>query len=93
MSVEDQQTAEVIMSIKGRYNAQSDKMEAGSIWRYITARISGDKLEFVPRDGAPRTMFEWRDANSGSYSTLMEQQVGGNNKSLGSGARFTRLDG
>ena len=80
------------MSLKGRHNPQTDKMEAGSIWRYITVRISGDKLEFVPRDGGARTTFEWRDANSGSYSTLVEQQLGGN-KNLGSSVRFTRLDG
>lgn len=75
-----------------RFNPQTQKTEGGSIWRYITARIAGDRLEFVPRDGADRSMFGWRDANSGTFSALNDQSTGGN-KSLGSGVRFMRLDG
>ncbi len=92
LSVEEQQTAEIIMSVKGRFNQKTQKLEGGSIWRYVIARVQGDRLEFVPRDGAERTMFDWRDANSGSFSTLNEQ-VGGQNKGVTSGLRFTRLDG
>ena len=92
MSVEDQQTAEIIISSKGRYNAKTDKMEAGAIWRYLTARISGSRLDFVPRDGASHMMFDWRDANSGTFSMLNEQQIGGN-KNPAASEKFTRLDG
>ncbi len=91
MSVEEQQSAEVIVSLKGRFNAKTQKLEGGSIWRYVTARIVGDRLEFVPRDGGERTMFDWRDANSGNFSVLNENA--GGNKTLGSSVRFTRLDG
>ena len=91
LSVEDQRTAEVIVSVKGRFNQQTQKLESGSIWRYITARVEGDRLEFVPRDSAERTMFDWRDANSGNFSTLNEQV--GDPRGVSSGVRFTRLDG
>ena len=92
MSVEEQQTAEVIQSIKGRFNPKTQKIESGSIWRFVTGRISGDKLEYVPRDGSPRYMFEWRDANSGSFGLMNDQQVGAKG-GLGYSAHFTRLDG
>lgn len=91
MSVEEQQTAEIIMSIKGRTDPQTNKMVAGSIWRFVTSRISGDKLEYVPRAGSARWVFDWRDANSGSFSLVNDQQVGG--RGFGYSARFTRLDG
>lgn len=92
LSVDEQQTAEVIMSVKGRFNQKTQKLEGGSIWRYITAGVAGNRLEFVPRDSAERTMFDWQDANSGNFSTLNEQ-VGTQQKGLSSGTRFTRLDG
>jgi len=92
MSVEEQQSAEVIMSVKGRFNEKTQKLEGGSIWRYITARISGDRLEFVPRGNSERNMFDWRDANSGTFSRLSEQEIGGNRTS-GPSVQFTRLDG
>ncbi len=92
LSVDEQQTAEIITSGKGIFNQQTQKTEGGSIWRYLTAHIVGGRLEFVPREGSDRMMFDWRDANSGSFSTLNDQ-VGGQNKALSSGVRFTRLDG
>ena len=92
MSVEEQQTAELIWSVKGRFNPQTQKMEQGAIWRFVTGRISGDKIEFVPRDGAPRNIFDWRDANSGSYSTLFDQQLSMGKGPTNFSSRFTRLD-
>jgi hypothetical protein len=92
MSVEAQQTAEVIMSVKGRFNPKTQKMEGGSIWRYITSRIAGDRLDYVPRDGADHMIFDWHDANSGSFSGLNED-AGAQSKGVSSGIRFTRLDG
>ena len=91
ISVDEQQTAEVIMSMKGRFNPKENKTEQGTLWRFVTGRISGDKLDFVPRAGSSRWAFDWRDVNSGSFSLVNDKQVGANN--LGYNARFTRLDG
>lgn len=91
LSVEGQQTAEIITSIKGRFNPQTQKLESGSIWRFVTSRISGDKLNYVPRAGSASWVFDWRDANSGSFSLINDQQVG--RTAMGFSSRFTRLDG
>ncbi len=92
MSVEGGQTAEIIWSVKGSYNAKFAKMEGGSVWRFVTANLSGDSLEFVPRDGGSTSTFHWHDANSGSFTTLNPSGLGGS-KSMGANERFTRLDG
>ncbi len=88
ISAEEQQTAEVVMTARGVFNEKTQKMEGGSIWRYITARIAGDRLEFTPRGNSERYMFDWRDANSGSFSVLSDQA-----RTAGPSIRFVRLDG
>ena len=91
MAVEEQQTAEIIMSIKGRLNSTTNTMESGSVWRFVTGRLSGDKLEYVPRAGSSRWIFEWRDAGTGTFSMMNDQQVGG--RGWAHSSRLTRLDG
>ena len=92
MSVEEGQTAEIILSGKGRYNAKTNKVEPGSYWRFVTASISGDKMEFVPREYAPRVTFEWKDANGGTVSVFSDG-LGGPNRGFGKDVTFMRLDG
>ena len=91
MSV-DGQTAEIITSQKGIHNPKTGKMEAGSLWRFTTATVSGDRIDFVPRDQANQFTFKWSDANSGTIS-YTGGGGGGGGPSLGSVERFTRLDG
>jgi hypothetical protein len=94
MSVDPSGTAEIITANKGIHNPKTGKMEGGSIWRFTTANVSGNRLEFVPRDQAARMTFSWSDANSGSFSSLQENATGGgNNKTVGGSTKFTRLDG
>jgi hypothetical protein len=92
MSVEDQQTAEIIVAGKGRYNQKLAKGEAGSYWRFTTARLNGSRLEYVPRDSASRFIYSWSDANSGHLTMLNESQVGSKGNASYN-APFTRLDG
>ena len=89
MSV-DGQTAEIITSQKGIHNPKTGKFEAGSIWRFTTANVLGDRIEFVPRDQASRFIFKWTDANSGTISYTKDSGTGGG---LGATEHFTRLDG
>ena len=83
MSVEGGRTAEVIVA---------GKSSDGPFWRFITGTLSGSRLEYVPRDGASRFMFDWSDANSGSLSQLFESKVRGKS-SPPYNAGFSRLDG
>ncbi len=92
LAIDGPQTAEVVLSQKGLYNAKLAKMEAGSLWRFITANIAGDKLDFVPRDGGGHYTYRWSDANSGSFSSLNESSTG-NKGNIGVSERFMRLDG
>ncbi len=91
ISVEEQQTAEIIMSVKGRFNPETKKMEAGSIWRFVTGRLSGDRMEYVPRAGSARWVFDWRDANAPTFNLVSDEQVGA--RGWIHNARLTRLDG
>ena len=52
--------------------------------------VSGDRLDFVPRDQAWQSTFKWSDANSGTISYTGN---GPGAPSLGSVERFNRLDG
>jgi hypothetical protein len=74
MSVDRKDVAEVILA---------GNEVNGGYWRFITAAISADRLEFVPHARSARWVFDWRDANSGSMAI-----IGGK-----SPVRFTRLDG
>jgi hypothetical protein len=83
MSVEEKRTAELIVA---------GKSNNGSYWRFVTGTLSGNRLEYVPRDGAARFMFDWSDANSGSLSQILESGKGGK-KNAAYNTRFSRLDG
>lgn len=84
MSVEEQQTAEIIYSGKG---------QGGFGWSFRTATLAGKRLEFTPNYKGPRWILDWSDANSGSLSLMLEQ---GNKARQGRAAintSFSRLDG
>ena len=83
LSVEEQRTAELIWA---------GKNDKGFGWYFRTGTISGKRIELVVRDGAPRTIFDWSDANSGSMTSLHENKMGGPAAASFS-SRFTRLDG
>ncbi len=85
MSVEEQQTAELILA---------GKTGQGFGWSFRTGKLSGKRIEIVVRDGSPNMMFDWSDANSGSLSML--QGTAGRGGPGGSSAfntHFSRLDG
>jgi hypothetical protein len=88
MSVEEGRTAELIIAGRGRYNPQTAKGEAGTYWRFTTATVSGNKMEYVPRDGASRFVFTWKEAGSGTLTQLNENAQGSVYNTT-----FTRLDG
>ncbi|WP_457848500.1 hypothetical protein, partial [Staphylococcus aureus] len=68
------------------------KNQSGFGWYFRTGTLSGKRIELVVRDGAPRSIFEWSDANTGSYTTLAESALG-NKGGAAFSSRFTRLDG
>jgi hypothetical protein len=94
MSVEEDQTAECILA--GR-SAQ------GNYWRFVTTRVNGDSIDYVPRDGAAHFTFTWSDANGGEVLQRRDEgrgsgtrrNSGGGSSKSGGGLRspFTRLDG
>jgi hypothetical protein len=90
MSVEGGSSAEVIFSTKGVVD-KSGKIQQGSLWRFINATISGNRLEFAPRVDEEKFTFEWRDANSGSV-TLFNESAGGK-AALPVSMPLSRLDG
>jgi hypothetical protein len=85
MSVEEQQTAEVIMATR-------NPKEGFRFWRFVRGNISGDTLEYLPKDqGAPRLSFRWSDANGGNVTAQLPQGAAMGQASTHS--KFTRLDG
>jgi len=82
MSIEEGRTAEIILA---------GISEIGPFWRFVTARLSGGQLEFVPRDNAGKQIWSWNDANTGSVSVFSESIGGQDNRP--SSSKFTRLDG
>ena len=89
MSVEEKRTAEIIQA--GKNN--------GVYWRFVTGTLTNERLEYVPRDGAMRFLFDWKDANSGSLTQMPGDRAGmGGSGGGGKGGKpyntqFTRLDG
>lgn len=84
MSVEEQQTAEIIYSGKSR---------SGFGWSFRTAALSGRRLEFTPNYQGPRWILDWSDANSGSLSLMIEQGNKGKQGRAAINTSFSRLDG
>ncbi len=78
----------VVMSVDGQQIAQVIYASGeGGGYNFITGALSGNRLELVRRDRGARFLFDWSDANSGSFSALPET-----NKPPYS-ASFSRLDG
>ena len=79
MALEEGKTAQVIVagiSANGPY------------WRFITGTVSGNRLDYVPREGGVRYLFDWNDASGGSMTQHLE--MGGATKIRNT--RFARLD-
>jgi hypothetical protein len=94
LAVDQSQTAQMIVAGKGLWNSKLGKGEAGSFWRFVTATLNGNRLEYVPRDGASKFMYTWNDANSGRLTMMNEGLGGGPQKGSPSyNTTFTRLDG
>ena len=83
MSVEQGSTAEFITA---------GISEIGPYWRFVTGSISTGRLEYVPRDGAAKFIFTWKDATGGSMAQLSDGTTGGQDNRPYS-TTFTRLDG
>jgi hypothetical protein len=83
MSVEQGSTAEFITA---------GISELGPFWRFVTGSIASGRLEFVPRDGAAKHIFTWKDASGGSMAQLSDGTSGGQDNRPYS-TTFTRLDG
>src|SRR6185436_18971671 len=58
MSIEDGKTAEIIMGGN----------RVGPFWRFVTASVSGDTIEYQPRDQGGTFSFHWKDANGGTLN-------------------------
>ena len=78
MSVDEGNTAECIMCGK----------VLGSYWRFITGKLSGERLEYEPPTGGAHFVFDWRDANGGSVALFPAGGAGGRVTNT----TFTRLD-
>lgn len=65
----------------------------GPYWRFVTATLTNERLEYVPKDGAARFMFSWKDANSGSLTQMPEHKAGSGKGGKPYNTQFTRLDG
>lgn len=80
ISVDDAASAQLVLA--GKY--------PGPFWRFVTASLSGNRLEFVPRAGGNRFAFEWKDGNSGNVTfTPVENSTSRRISST----TFARLDG
>jgi uncharacterized caspase-like protein len=80
LSIDDSRTAQIVIAGNNR----------GPFWRFITASLSKDGLEFVPMQGASRFIFRWSDADSGS---LTQSTASRQNALKLHEDRFRRLDG
>ena len=82
LSVDDQGTAQLVVVVQN---------DAGKLWRFITAQISGNRLSFRPSYGRPEFVLDWRDANYGSVAQLRDSSRPGGPSMTN--VRFSRLDG
>jgi hypothetical protein len=82
LSVEEQHTAQVIQAGNGR---------TGAVWRFVTATLSGDKLDYVAREGGEHFTMTWTDANAGRVIQNPEGADSRRQNIFSTG--FKRLDG
>ena len=83
MSVEERQTAELIMA---------SKLSGRGGWRFLQGTLSGDSIDMRPKDGGRQHLMRWTDANAGSMTVYPPQQSTGTRDSLWT-TTFTRIDG
>ena len=82
----------VVLSVHADSSANAvlaGKTPKSRYWRFVAGRVSGSRLDFLPRAGAARYTFDWRDANSGSVGLIWESYA----NAPPFASRFTRLDG
>ena len=78
MSVDEGHTAECILA---------SKSDTGSpLWRFVTADIKGDSLDYVPRDGGAHFTFTWTGAAGGTMNQKRETPSGRPGGSGGTGS-------
>ena len=82
MSLEEQGGAEILLLsiVNGK-----------GWWSFVRGSLSNDQLECTDRDGGPKHVFAWSDANGGSLTIYPEAQATGQSRMIN--GRFTRLDG
>lgn len=80
LSVDESRTAQVVMAGNNR----------GPFWRFVTAPLSRNGLEFIPMQGASKFTFKWFDAGTGS---LIQSTPARHNAHKLHEDRFRRLDG
>ena len=83
MSVEEQQTAELIIATRVR---------SGLGWRFVQGTISGDTIDVTPRDGGSRHQIVWKGPASGNLTIFPPSQSSGQKNAMTSRS-FARLDG
>jgi len=82
MSVEEQQTAELIIATQ----------VAGQVaWRFVQGQIAGETIDVTPRDGGGRHVIDWKSVNGGNLTIFPRAQV--QRSVIPTGRAFTRLDG
>lgn len=82
----------VVLSVQADGSANAilaGKTPRSRYWRFVNGKVSGSRLEFLPRAGAARYTFDWRDANSGSVGLIWESYA----NAPPFASRFARLDG
>jgi hypothetical protein len=63
-------------------------------WRLVSAIATNDGLEVQPHANAGHYLFHWRDANSGTMSTISQSgKTSPSGKASSPTHAFTRLDG
>ena len=84
---------QVLVVISAEEDASAQVVIAGKypvpFWRFITASLSGNRLEFVARAFGNRFSFDWKDSNSG---TVIFTPVDNSSSRKIVSAPFTRLE-
>lgn len=83
MSVEERQTAELIMA---------SKLSGRGGWRFLQGTLSRDSIDMRPKDGGRQHLMRWTGPNAGSMTVYPPQHSTGTRESLWD-TTFTRIDG
>jgi hypothetical protein len=81
LSADESGIAEVVLGTTG----------GGGGYRFFEAKVSEGRLDYVLRAGGNHTVFDWRNANGGSFSILTDGIIAP--YATANAGSFTRLDG